>query len=118
MPQVAVRINNKTYRIACEVGQEAHLLDLASRFDDHISSLRREFGEIGDQRLTVMAGIMAQDELSDLRKRVDDLESQLKSLRRSGSRDSDVVALVHKAADRVESLTNRLRGEAEQPQKA
>ena len=54
MPQVAVQINGKTYRMACDEGQEAHLLDLAQRFNKTIDSLRGSFGEIGDQRLTVV----------------------------------------------------------------
>jgi len=58
MSQVAVQINGKTYRMACDEGQEAHLLDLAMRFEKNISSLKGSFGEIGDQRLTVMAAIM------------------------------------------------------------
>ena len=63
MAQVTVNIDGKAYRMACEEGQEDHLLDLAARFDSYISNLRGSFGEIGDLRLTVMAGIMIMDEL-------------------------------------------------------
>ena len=70
MAQVTVSIDGKQYRMACDEGQEEHLIDLAERFDRYVSHLKDSFGEIGDQRLTVMAGIMVMDELSELQKRV------------------------------------------------
>ena len=59
MAQVTVLINGKNYRMACEDGQEEHLQGLARNFDANIRQLHASFGEIGDQRLTVMAGVMA-----------------------------------------------------------
>jgi cell division protein ZapA len=67
MAQVTVSIDGKQYRMACDEGQEEHLIDLAERFDRYVSHLKDSFGEIGDQRLTVMAGIMVMDELSGCR---------------------------------------------------
>ncbi|MBN8999629.1 MAG: cell division protein ZapA, partial [Rhizobiales bacterium] len=57
MAQVNVTINGKIYRMACDDGQEAHLESLAERLNETIDRLRGSFGEIGDQRLTVMAAI-------------------------------------------------------------
>ena len=65
MPQVVVTIDDKTYRMACDEGQEAHLEGLAARFDEDLKGLREAFGAIGDQRLTVMTGIMVMDRLHD-----------------------------------------------------
>ncbi|TIV11121.1 MAG: cell division protein ZapA, partial [Mesorhizobium sp.] len=52
MAQVTVSIDGKQYRMACDEGQEEHLIDLAERFDRYVSHLKDSFGEIGDQRLT------------------------------------------------------------------
>ena len=51
MSQVTVTIAGKTYRMACDDGQEEHLYGLASRLDAIINEIRGVFGEIGDQRL-------------------------------------------------------------------
>lgn len=83
MTQVNVTINGRVYRMACEAGQEAHLQGLATRLDGLIDQLRSSFGEIGDQRLTVMAAIMAMDEMSDLHRRVADLTAENRGLRDS-----------------------------------
>ena len=77
MAQVTVSIDGKAYRMACDEGQEEHLLDLAERFDRYVSHLKASFGEIGDQRITVMAGIMVMDELSELQKRIKALENEM-----------------------------------------
>ena len=68
MAQVSVTIDGKTYRMSCDEGQEEHLIDLAGRFDRYVGHLKGSFGEIGDHRLAVMAGIMVMDEFSELEK--------------------------------------------------
>jgi len=118
MPQVAVQINGKTYRMACDEGQEAHLLDLAQRFDRTINQLKGSFGEIGDQRLTVMAGVMVTDELVELSHKVRGLEAELADLRvqvrdssadgAGSERDEQLAEALSKAAERIESIATKL----------
>lgn len=112
MPQVAVQINGKTYRMACDEGQEAHLLDLAQRFDRTINSLKGSFGEIGDQRLTVMAGVMVTDELVELQHKIRGLESELADLRMSKTavRDGEIAEALNNTAQRIEVITTKLNG--------
>ncbi|WEX89242.1 cell division protein ZapA [Sinorhizobium garamanticum] len=80
MAQVTVTIDGKAYRMACEEGQEDHLSDLAARFDQYVAHLKGQFGEIGDLRLTVMAGIMVMDELSEVNRRLKSLETEMNNL--------------------------------------
>lgn len=65
MAQVAVTINGRNYRIACEDGQEEHLIELASYLNGKVEELVGAVGQIGDTRLLVMAGLLIADELSD-----------------------------------------------------
>jgi cell division protein ZapA len=82
MAQVTVSIDSKTYRMACEEGQEEHLTDLAGRFDRYVGHLKGQFGEIGDLRITVMAGIMVMDELHELQRRMRGLEAEVETLKK------------------------------------
>ena len=66
MSHVNVTINGRQYRMACEEGQETRLLRLAEMLENRVTDLRGKFGEIGDQRLTVMASLTIADELSDV----------------------------------------------------
>lgn len=65
MAQVAVTINNRSYRIACDDGQEEHLQRLAKFVDKKVTELVASVGQIGDTRLLVMASLLVADELSD-----------------------------------------------------
>ncbi|MEM1318576.1 MAG: cell division protein ZapA [Pseudomonadota bacterium] len=118
MPQVAVQINGKTYRMACEEGQEAHLLDLAQRFDRTINELKGSFGEIGDQRLTVMAGVFVTDEMVSLQQRVAGLESEVARLRGTTTstpngaidvdRDGKIADALAATARRIDGIAKKL----------
>ncbi len=116
MPQVAVIINGKTYRMACDEGQEQHLISLAKRFDSYVAHLKDSFGEIGDQRLTVMAGVMITDEMVELQKKLRGLEAELASLRQirddalenTSSHESELIASLNTAANRIEELSTRI----------
>lgn len=116
MAQVSVTIDGKSYRMACDPGQEDHLIDLAMRFDKYVGHLKGSFGEIGDQRLTVMAGIMVMDELVELQRRVKGLETEMESVRKTRDQalskadtiDADIAARLGTMADRIETMAKKL----------
>jgi cell division protein ZapA len=116
MNHINVTINGRQYRMACEEGQEARLLNLAESFESRIQNLRGKFGEIGDARLTVMAALTACDELLDAVNRLRSLEEELASLRdvRAGAADrakatqTAVANALNAAAERIEKTTQVL----------
>lgn len=116
MAQVTVTIDGKTYRMACEEGQEGHLLDLAGRFHRYVVHLKSQFGEIGDLRLTVMAGIMVMDEMNELSRQVASLQAEVATLRESRegtmasseARDQALLAAVEEMTTRINGLAARL----------
>ena len=81
MAQVTVTIAGHVYRVACGEGEEAHLQGLARQIDQSIETLKREFGEIGDQRLTIMAAIRIADELAESKRRIAELEVEIVNLK-------------------------------------
>jgi cell division protein ZapA len=84
MPEVNVEIDGKKYRMACEEGQEAHLMELADRFSRTVIGLKGSFGEIGDNRLVVMAGIAVMDELAEAENRIEALKQDIADLTTAG----------------------------------
>jgi cell division protein ZapA len=102
MPEVNVDINGRKYRMACEEGQEQHLLGLADRFNQHIDSFKGTFGEIGDNRLTVMAGIAVLDELAEAERRITELQQDVANLTQAGQ------ALSHEAEELERKFAKRL----------
>jgi cell division protein ZapA len=116
MAQVNVTINSRQYRMACEDGQESHLMRLAKDLDERINKLRENFGEIGDTRLTVMAALTLADELVETGKRTRRLEEELTALQdarvaaadRSKMTQAALVTAFNSAAERLEGLSRKL----------
>ena len=116
MSHVNVTINGRQYRMACEPGQEARLLQLAEGFEARIGGLRGKFGEIGDARLTVMAALTACDELIDAGHRIHKLEEEVEQLRnaridagdRARATQIAVSNALNAAAERIERTTQVL----------
>jgi cell division protein ZapA len=116
MSHINVTINGRQYRMACEEGQEVRLLKLAENLESRVESLRGKFGEIGDQRLTVMAALTACDELLDAGNRIRALEQELNNLRdvrvaavdRARQTQTAVANALNAAAERIERTTQVL----------
>ncbi len=116
MPSVSVMINGKAYRMACDEGQEQHLLGLGERLNEAIDDLRAAFGEIGDQRLIVMAAITMADRAAESARRLAEAKSQLSELRNEASKsparerqvEEEVARAVNEAAERVTEIARRL----------
>lgn len=116
MAQVTVMISGRSYRMACDDGQEEHLIGLARRVDEAISRLREMFGEIGDMRLVVMAAIMIADELSEVEKKLRGLEAEISGVRDSRNavieriEDHEEVfaKTIDQVAARIEAMAARL----------
>lgn len=116
MAHVTVTINSRQYRMACEDGQESHLMRLAEDLERRIGELRVNFGEIGDARLIVMAALMIGDELSEAAARSRKLEEEIASLQetrvnaagRSQATQAAVAAALNSAAERIERVAKGL----------
>jgi cell division protein ZapA len=113
MPEVNVEINGRRYRMACEDGQQAHLIGLAQRFDAQVEQLKGAIGEIGDTRLTVMAGIAVLDELAEAENRIAELEREVTVLTRAGQEvAAEIEALEEQFAAKLGDAAKALEGVA------
>ncbi|MFZ0846707.1 MAG: cell division protein ZapA [Pseudolabrys sp.] len=116
MATVNATIAGRQFRLACEDGQEDHLLALARDIDERIESLRKKFGEIGDTRLTVMAALMVSDELSEASRKLRRMEEELVTHQdarvlaadRAKAASDAVTGAFNSAAERIEGITKKL----------
>lgn len=81
MATAVVVIAGRTYRMSCENGEEQRIEELARYVESKIESMRESFGEIGDQRILVMAALAIADEATDARSRAGEIESEIAALR-------------------------------------
>jgi cell division protein ZapA len=67
MGQVTVTLNGRTYGLRCAEGEESRLIHLAGYVAERAEALAEEFGQVGDDRVLLLAAIMIADELMDAR---------------------------------------------------
>jgi cell division protein ZapA len=126
MAHVSVTIIGRQYRMACDDGQEHHLARLAHDLDQRLSNLRTTFGDIGEMRLTIMAALIAIDELSEQRQRLHRAETELGTLQqaraaaadRSAAVEADMAAALTSTAERIEKTIRLLERADDAPQVA
>jgi cell division protein ZapA len=126
MGQVSVTLNGRTYRLECGEGEENHLIALAEYLGSHVDTMKRKFGQVGDDRLILMASLLVTDELWELRRQMLELKSALAEARRDRSVSDesvksvqvDLAERVSSVADRLEMLNQRFGSELQAPARA
>ena len=125
MGQVTVVLNGRTYRLECGEGEESHLIALAEYLGTYVEDMKRKFGQVGDDRLILMASLLVTDELWELRREMEQLKASLATARRdrsvadesAKSAKADLAGRIAAVADRVELLNEQFRSEAKPPVK-
>ena len=116
MGQVAVTLNGRTYKLECDDGEEQHLLGLADLVGKQIETLKGKFGQVGDDRLMLMAALMIADDMASVQGALDDANAKLDTIRRDHASADELVqaaqvAMVDRitaAAERIEALNTVL----------
>jgi cell division protein ZapA len=126
MGQVSVTLNGRSYRLECGEGEEAHLIELAEYLGTHLETVKRKFGQVGDDRLILMASLHAMDELWGLKRQMQDMKTAMAEARRDRSvadesfksKAGDVAARVSAVAERLEALNEQYGGAVVTPLRA
>jgi len=100
MAQVTVQINGRGYQVACGEGEEQRIAGLAAYVDTKVQELVGALGNIGDQRLIVMASLLLADEIFEGREE----RSTGKAAAAERQRAESLEAL----AERIDRLAARL----------
>jgi len=117
MGKVSLNVNGRKYSMGCEDGEEDRLMRLGQKLDDRVNQMANQFGQIGDVRLLVMAGITMLDELEDANNNIENVvDSRIGSLRAENSQviaelgrtENKALENLMGAAQRVEKLAAKL----------
>ena len=103
MAQVDVSVNGQSYRIACEDGQEDRLVDLAAMVDEKVIGLVNQIGQVGSNRLLVMAALVIADELVDLKN-----EAGSSQELKDNSNQQDTVLVLQEIIKRIENIADQV----------
>ncbi len=116
MAQVSITINGRSYLVACDDGQEDHLLALGGYIDEKVQQMAEQAGAagpVGGSRLLVLAALVIADELYEAQRELetgggrsgaDDAAGAVPS----GTRD-EAVAVLEGCARRIDDLAAGLQ---------
>lgn len=117
MAKVSLEINGRKYALGCGEGEQERLLRLGNILDERVSAMADQFGQIGDVRLLVMAGITLADELDELNEDLDGRAKQLsseferesrKAISNANKSEKSASDALIRAAKRIERLADKL----------
>ena len=80
MANVNIKFNNKDYLLSCDDGQEENLKELASHLDSKYNELKKNLGNIGENKLLLITAIKMADDYFDLFKKVKNNKADFEKL--------------------------------------
>ena len=97
MAKADIRIRGRSFSIACAPGQEMRVQRLAEQLDQRLANIASAVGDIGDERLLLVAALALMDELDAARQPVS-----------ASAAERRAAMLVEAMAAKVEALAARL----------
>ena len=80
MANVNIKFNSKDYLLSCDDGQEESLKELANHLDAKYIELKKNLGNIGENKLLLITAIRITDDYFDLFKKVKNTKSDFEKL--------------------------------------
>jgi len=80
MANVNVKFNNKEYLLSCDDGQEENLKELAGHLDLKYNELKKNLGNIGENKLLLITAIQMVDDYFDLLQKVKNTKSDFEKI--------------------------------------
>jgi cell division protein ZapA len=80
MANVNIKFNNKDYLLSCDDGQEENLKELANHLDSKYNELKKNLGNIGENKLLLITAIKMVDDYFDLFKKVKNNKNDFEKL--------------------------------------
>ena len=63
MPEVAINLGDKKFTVTCQPGEESALESAASLLNEEASYLVSEIGQLSEQKMLLMSGLMLADKM-------------------------------------------------------
>lgn len=80
MANVNIKFNNKDYLLSCDEGQQENLVDLSNHLDLKYGELKKNLGNIGENKLLLITAIKMVDDYFDLLKKIKSTKNDFQEL--------------------------------------
>ena len=111
MANVNIKFNNKDYLLSCDDGQEENLKELGRHLDSRYNELKKNLGNIGENKLLLITAIKMVDEYFDLFKKVEGKKRDFENL---STKFKELRSLAIKYKEEKESEIEKLKDQLDQ----
>ena len=105
MANVNIKFNGKDFLLSCDDGQEEHLEELSLHLNEKFNELKNNLGNIGENKLLLIASIKIMDEYFETRKKIDQKKQELKDL---SNKFRELKSLVYEYKEKKEQEIEQL----------
>ena len=105
MANVNIKFNGKDFLLSCDDGQEEHLEELSLHLNKKFNELKNNLGNIGENKLLLIASIKIMDEYFETKKKIDEKKQELKDL---SNKFRELKSLVYKYKEKKEQEIEQL----------
>ena len=108
MANVNVKFNNKDYLLSCDDGQEENLKELAKHLDSKYSELKKNLGNIGENKILLITAIQMVDDYFNIFQKVKNTKNDFEKL---STKFKELRSLAIKYKNEKEVEIEKLKGE-------
>ncbi len=108
MAQVVITIHRREYAISCENGEEIHIMKLGRLLDERAKALTSALGQINENQLLAMVGLIIADELSELKKAAPTPATSSPAIDLSAL-DDELAASINSLNETIKSVATKIK---------
>ena len=80
MANVNIKFNGKDFLLSCDDGQEEHLEELLVHINQKFNDLKKDLGNIGENKLLLITSVQVMDEYFETKKKIDKQKIELNKI--------------------------------------
>tara|TARA_B100001057_G_scaffold416839_1_gene435127 strand:+ start:581 stop:1024 length:444 start_codon:yes stop_codon:yes gene_type:complete len=105
MANVTIKFNGKEFLLSCDDGQEEQLEELLIQINQKFNDLKKDLGNIGENKLLLITAVKVMDEYYETKKKVEQKKNELKEL---SNKFRELKSLVYEYKDNKEQEIKKL----------
>ena len=107
MPELEITIGDRSFRVACQDGEEHFLRGAAQMLDAEAQPLIAQMGRIPEARMLLMAGLMLADRTAAVEDEIRKLKARLAEIEAKGPARIEVPVIPAQVAETLAELAAR-----------
>ncbi len=108
MANVTIKFNNKDLVLSCDDGQEEHLEELLIEISEKFNNLKKDLGNLGENKLLLITAVKIMDEYYETKKKVDQRKNEFKDL---SNKFKELKSLIYEYRDKKEKEIKKLNSD-------